>query len=185
MYVFLPLERGGSGKILQVPRHQSHRSWLGHIHFWNILRVSVRGRYDKGLVAIQSLAVFRLFHQRERYESLRDVVNSGADFDIPHFDECLPGVPLCGVPMVNHTCSLILNLNSLDGAAGVRSAMILAGFEAQEETGTPHPLRQQQLQLPSSSSPVAYRFGANDSAPSPCSFSRQDSMEQADSGLGL
>lgn len=27
------------------------------------------------------------------------------------------GVPLCGVPMVNHTCSLILNLNSLDGAA--------------------------------------------------------------------
>jgi len=87
-----------------------------------------RDRYDEGLVAVQSLAVFRLFDQRERYESLRDVINTGAPFDIPHFDECLPGVPLCGVPIVNCTCGLILKLNSLGGEMGARSAAIMAEF---------------------------------------------------------
>lgn len=78
--------------------------------------------------------MFRLYDQRERYESLRDVITSGASFGIPHFDQCLPGVPLCRVPVVNHTCGLILKLNSLHGVAGVRSAAILAEFEAQMES---------------------------------------------------
>jgi len=91
-----------------------------------------RNRYDKGLIAIQSLAVFRLLDQRERYESLRGVLDSGPPFVIPHFDDCLPGVSLCHVPVVNHTCGLILKLNSLDGVVGVRSAAILAEFEARE-----------------------------------------------------
>jgi len=98
-----------------------------------ILSASNHGRYDKGLVAVQSLAVFRLLEQRERYGSLREIINTAGPFDIPAFDECLPGVPLCGVPVVNHTCGLILKLRSLDGVVGVRSAAILAELEARGE----------------------------------------------------
>ena len=116
-------------------------------------------RYDKGLVAIQSLAVFRLFGQRGRYESLRDVINTGAPFDIPTFDDCVPELPLCGVPMVNHTCGLILNLSSLDGAVvGVPGAMTPARFEAQEEI-TPAQARQQQEPL--SSFPAGRQVGTD------------------------
>jgi len=95
-----------------------------------ILFASNHGRYDEGLVAVQSLAVFRLFGQREQFDSLRGVINTGPSFNIPTFDECLPGVPLCRVPIVNYTCSLVLQLNSLDDSS-VGSAAILAEFEAQ------------------------------------------------------
>ena len=94
--------------------------------------LSVRDRYDKGLISIQSLAVYRLFDQQERYERLRAIVNTGTSFDIPAFEVCLPGVPLCGVSVVDHTCSLILKLHSLDELS-VGSATILADFEAQGE----------------------------------------------------